>query len=233
MIIKRSVNKMGKSNKGWLKSIFHFSFAEYHNPNNINFGPLRVINDDLVLADTGFGAHPHTNMEIISYVVEGELTHEDSMGNKHILNRGEVQYMSAGTGVQHSEYNYGNEILRFLQIWIIPDKNDYPPNYGDYTFKWEDRHNKWLHLVSGKEGVSPITIHRDFNSYVIDLDEGKETTFSVAENRQAYVVQIEGESTINDISMTPSDGLETIEESLTIIAKKKSHIIVLEMSAGK
>jgi len=127
--------KMGSSDLGWLKSKFHFSFAEYYNPSNVNFGVLRVINDDLVKPGTGFDTHPHRDMEIISYIVDGELTHGDSMGNKRTLSRGHVQYMSAGTGVFHSEHNFGEETLRFLQIWIYPDKNGYEPNYGDYKFE--------------------------------------------------------------------------------------------------
>lgn len=110
---------MGSSNLGWLRSKFHFSFAEYYNPHNIKFGVLRVINDDLVESNTGFDTHPHRNMEIISYVVNGELTHGDSMGNKNTITRGHVQYMSAGTGVYHSEHNLGKDELRFLQIWIF------------------------------------------------------------------------------------------------------------------
>ena len=123
MLRKLDHNNMGKSNLGWLRSVFHFSFAEYYNPKNINFGVLRVINDDLVDSQTGFPTHPHQNMEIISYVVNGELTHGDSMGNESTITRGHVQYMSAGTGVYHSEQNFGDETLRLLQIWILPDQS--------------------------------------------------------------------------------------------------------------
>ncbi len=119
MLKKIESKNMGSSNLGWLRSKFHFSFAEYYNPNNINFGVLRVINDDLIEAGTGFDTHPHKDMEIISYVVNGDLTHEDSMGNKNTITRGHVQFMSAGSGVYHSEHNFGKEILRLLQIWIF------------------------------------------------------------------------------------------------------------------
>ena len=124
--------KMGRGIHGWLDSHFHFSFAEYYNPQNIQFGVLRVVNDDMVQPGTGFDTHPHQNMEILSYVVQGELTHADNMGNEQTLTRGQVQYMSAGTGVLHSEYNMGKDLLRFLQIWILPDASGYQPNYGDY-----------------------------------------------------------------------------------------------------
>ena len=124
MLTKIESKNMGNSNLGWLKSKFHFSFAEYYNPDNINFGVLRVINDDLVQPNTGFDTHPHRDMEIISYVVNGELTHGDSMGNKNTITRGHVQYMSAGTGVYHSEHNFGKDTLRLLQIWIFLMKKD-------------------------------------------------------------------------------------------------------------
>ncbi|WP_102346315.1 pirin family protein [Bacillus sp. Marseille-P3661] len=229
MLKKLNSNNMGSSNLGWLKSKFHFSFAEYYNPDNIQFGVLRVINDDLVNPTTGFGKHPHQNMEIISYVVNGELTHGDNMGNKKTVTRGQVQYMSAGTGVLHSEYNLGEETLRFLQIWILPDKYGHTPNYGDFGFNWDDRKNNWLHMVSGKEGAAPIKIHQDANIYSLELEQGKEISFPVKEGRQAYLVQIEGTSAINDIELSDRDGMEIVEEELTIKAVKTSHILIIEM----
>ncbi len=229
-MLKRIDNtKMGTSDLGWLKSKFHFSFAEYYYPRNISFGTLRVINDDLVRANTGFGKHPHKDMEIISYVVDGELTHGDSMGNRRTLQRGEVQYMSAGTGVMHSEHNLGDKILRFLQIWIIPDKSGYEPNYGDYAFKWDDRANKWLNIVSSRNGNAPIKINQDSNISVVELDENREIDFNVGPGRQAYLVQIEGSSDINGITLLERDALEIIEEGIRIKAAEKSHILVVEM----
>lgn len=220
MFRKIESENMGSSNLGWLKSKFHFSFAEYYNPDNINFGVLRVINDDLVEPNTGFDLHPHRDMEIISYVVDGELTHEDNMGNKNTLGRGHVQYMSAGTGVYHSEHNFGKNILRLLQIWIFPDKQGYAPNYGDYKFNWDDRKNKWLHMVSSKEGNAPIKINQDANIYSIELEQGKEINFPVNKGRQAYLVQIEGISTINTVELSDRDGLEIVEEDILVKAKK-------------
>lgn len=229
MIRRIDNTKMGSSNLGWLKSKFHFSFAEYYNPSNLNFGTLRVINDDLVKAGTGFDTHPHRDMEIISYVVHGELTHGDSMGNKSTLSRGHVQYMSAGTGVLHSEHNLGDEILRFLQIWIIPDKKGYEPNYGDHKFNWGDRKNKWLNIVSSKEGNAPIKINQDSNIFVLELDKDKEIDFNVGENRQAYLVQIEGTSDINNIVLNMRDALEITEEAIKIKALETSHFLIVEM----
>ncbi len=229
MIRRIDNTKMGSSDLGWLKSKFHFSFAEYYNPSNLNFGTLRVINDDLVQAGTGFDTHPHRDMEIISYVVSGELTHGDSMGNTNTLSRGHVQYMSAGTGVLHSEHNFGNEISRFLQIWILPDKKGYEPNYGDYKFDWDDRKNKWLNIVSSKEGNAPIKINQDSNIFVLELDEDKEIDFNVGDNRQAYLVQIEGTSDINNIVLNMRDAAEITEEVIKIKALETSHFLVVEM----
>ena len=229
MLRKINSNDMGSSNLGWLRSKFHFSFAEYYNPDNIQFGVLRVINDDLINPQTGFGTHPHKNMEIISYVVNGELTHGDSMGNQNTITRGQVQYMSAGTGVLHSEYNLGEHTSRFLQIWILPDKIGHTPAYGDFRFNWDDRKNTWLHMVSGKDGGAQITINQDANIYSLELEQGNEISFPVKEGRQAYLVQIEGTSVINRIELSDRDGMEIVEAEITIKAEKTSHILLIEM----
>ncbi len=230
MLRKIESSNMGKSNLGWLRSIFHFSFAEYFNPVNINYGVLRVLNDDLISPMEGFEMHPHQDMEIISYVVHGELTHVDSMGNKRTLKRGHVQYMSAGTGVYHSEHNLGEEELRLLQIWIYPDKKGYDPNYGDYMFDWELRTNNWLKIVTGQKGDGPIKVNQDVNFYVLALESGKDTEFVVDKNRQAYLVQIEGESSINDLQLSARDALEITEETITIKANDNSHYLLIEMN---
>lgn len=229
MLRKIQSSSLGVSDLGWLRSKFHFSFAEYYDPKRMGFGVLRVINDDLIAAGTGFGTHPHRDMEIISYVVDGELSHADSMGNKHVLQRGQVQYMSAGTGVTHSEHNLGDETARFLQIWILPDQRGHVPNYGDFRFEWQARENKWLHMVSSLKGDAPVKIHQDVNFYALSLDEGKRIEFDVAPGRQAYLVQIEGESVISGLAMKERDGLEIYQEPIEIIAQKKSHFILIEM----
>lgn len=229
MIKKIESQNMGSSNLGWLKSKFHFSFADYYNPTNLNFGVLRVINDDLIEPGTGFDMHPHKDMEIISYVVNGELTHGDSMGNKNTISRGHVQYMSAGTGVFHSEHNLGDKILRSLQIWIYPDHRDYDPDYGDYRFNWEDRHNKLLPMVSGKSGKAPIKINQDMNIYSLELDKGNEIAFPISKERQAYLVQIEGTSVINKVELKDQDAMEIVSEDILIKAIETSHILILEM----
>lgn len=229
MLRKIDHKKMGESHLGWLNSLFHFSFAEYRNPENIQFGVLRVINDDLIEAGTGFDTHPHRDMEIVSYVVRGQLDHGDSMGNKGSLHRGEVQYMSAGTGVFHSEHNFGTEQTRILQIWIFPDADGYPPQYGDYRFKWEERKNQWLHFVSGKDGSAPIQMNQDVNFYVTELDPDKKIDFEVGPERQAYLVQIEGSSAIGGVVLEERDAMEIVGESITIEAKGTSHVLVIEM----
>ncbi len=230
MIKKIESQNMGSSNLGWLKSKFHFSFADYYNPANLNFGVLRVINDDLIEPGTGFDTHPHKDMEIITYVINGELTHADSMGNKNTITRGHVQYMSAGTGVFHSEHNLGSDILRLLQIWIYPDQRDYDPNYGDYRFDWEDRKDKWLAMVSNKSGDAPIKVNQDINIYSLELEEGKEIEFPIKEGRQGYLVQIEGSSMINHIELNDQDAMEIVSEDILIKSIKTSHILILEMN---
>ncbi len=230
-MLKRIDHKnMGSSNLGWLRSIFHFSFSDYFNPLNINFGVLRVINDDLIEANTGFDTHPHKDMEIISYVIDGELTHGDSMNNKSTLQRGHVQYMSAGTGVFHSEHNLGDEVARLLQIWIFPDRKGHVPNYGEFRFDWEERVNKWFHVVSSMEGNAPVRIHQDVNIHVLELDKEKSIEFPVQEGRQAYLVQIEGSSKVNDIKLDMRDAMEIVEEDILIVAEEKSHFLIIEMA---
>lgn len=233
MIRRIDTTKMGRSDLGWLRSKFHFSFAEYYNPANVRFGVLRVLNDDLVLPGTGFDTHPHRDMEIVSYVVNGDLTHGDSMGNTNSLGRGHVQYMSAGTGILHSEHNRGAETTRFLQIWIFPDRKNLTPQYGDHRFAWEDRRNKWLHMVSGPEGNAPVKIHQDADIHALELDAGNEIAFPVAKGRQAYLVQIEGASRINGIDMSERDAMEITEEDIAIKAVTRSHFIIIEMEKSK
>lgn len=227
--------KMGRSRLGWLDSHFHFSFAQYYKPDNIHFGALRVINDDLVQPDTGFDMHPHQNMEILSYVVDGELTHADSLANEATLTRGQVQYMSAGSGVVHSEHNRGRDLLRFLQIWIFPDQDNYSPNYGDYRFNWEDHLNQWLPIAAwaeNKDSRAPIRIHADINAYAAELEAGRSLEFKVAPDRQAYLVLIEGEAEIGPHKLSQRDALEIVGESITIKAGQNAHMLIIEMAQG-
>jgi len=231
MLKKLPKEKMGTSNLGWLESRFHFSFADYRNPNNMNFGVLRVLNDDIIHANSGFDTHPHSNMEIISYIVNGEITHKDSMGNSETLKRGEVQYLSAGDGIYHSEHNLHKTLdLRLLQIWIIPPKQGLQRLYGSKRFKEIDRKNKLLNIVSGQEGNADIKIYQDINIYVSQLEANKTLDFNIKKDRQVYFVQIEGSSQIKDIILNNGDALEIVDlEKLAIKALENSHFLFIEM----
>ncbi len=224
--------KMGTSKLGWLDSHFHFSFANYYNPDNIDFDNLRVINDDLIMPNTGFDTHPHRDMEIITYVIDGELTHKDSMGHERTVTRGGMQYMSAGTGITHSEHNFGTEILRLLQIWIYPDRPGHTPHYGDHEFSIDQRQGKLLQLVSSKSGDGAAKINQDANIYVTEIEAGEQFDFEVKADRQAYVVQIEGSAKFNDLVLKERDALESVAESLKVEAISKSHIMILELKQG-
>lgn len=214
----------GHFDHGWLNTYHHFSFGDYYNPQRMHFGPLRVVNDDIIHAHEGFPKHPHQDMEIITYVIDGALTHGDSMGHEETVTRGQVQYMSAGTGVYHSEYNHGHEAVHLLQIWVLPDQKGHRPQYGDYRFEWADREDHWLRLV-GEEG--PIRIHQDVNFYVTYITHG-EMALTVDQNRQAYVIQVEGESQIDDVTLNTGDALE-VEYGDYVFKGTGSHLLVIEM----
>ena len=232
MLKKLPKENMGTSNLGWLESRFHFSFAEYRNPNNINFGVLRVLNDDIVHPESGFDTHPHANMEIISYVVNGEITHKDSMGNSETLKRGEVQYLSAGDGIYHSEHNlHKSDDLRLLQIWIIPPKSGLSRLYGSKQYEEKDKKNKFLNIVSSTDGNADIKIYQDINIYVSELENNKSLEFEIKENRQVYFVQIEGSSNVNDITLDFGDAMEIVDiEKIEIKALENSHFLFIEMA---
>ena len=230
MIKKLSKENMGTSNLGWLQSRFHFSFAEYRNPKNINFGVLRVLNDDIIHPSSGFDTHPHSNMEIISYIVDGEITHKDSMGNSETLKRGEVQYLSAGDGIYHSEHNlHQSNDLRLLQIWIIPPKAGLPRLYGSHRYKFEQRDNKLLNIVSSQDGNSNIKIYQDIKIFVSEFDKPFE--YEIQDDRQIYFVQIEGTSEVNETILEDGDAMEIVDiENLTVNPITKSHILFIEMA---
>jgi len=231
MLKKLPKENMGRSDLGWLESRFHFSFAEYHNPKNIHFGVLRVVNDDIVHPMSGFDFHPHKDMEIISYIVNGEITHKDSMGNTETLKRGEVQYISAGNGIYHSEHNLQkSQDLRLLQIWIFPPKKGLDVQYGSYRFQANERKNKLLNIVSSQDGNAKIKLYQDVNFYVSELDAETSLNFNIEQNRQIYFVQIEGTSMINKVQLDDGDAMEIVDESnLHIKALTGSHFLFIEM----
>jgi redox-sensitive bicupin YhaK (pirin superfamily) len=172
-------------------------------------------------------------MEVLSYVVNGELTHEDSMGNKSSLTRGQVQYMSAGTGVFHSEYNKGDELLRFLQFWILPDRNGHAPNYGDVRFGIDERINRWLSVASGTDNAdngAPIKIHADIYAFASILERDRRLEFVVSQNRQAYMALMEGEIETCGMTLSAGDALEITEQAVEIRAVSDAHIFLIEMA---
>ncbi|KAL7533259.1 hypothetical protein ACHAXR_005130 [Thalassiosira sp. AJA248-18] len=193
----------------WLKSRFHFSFAEYSSNKNSNFGVLRVMNDDFVQPDRGFGTHGHSNMEIVTYIVQGKLTHKDSMGTSETLGRGSVQFMTAGRGVNHSEFNRAKESgLRFIQTWIVPRTTGLVPNYGSFDPDGESgknvctANNQWRHLVSDVQDGStdtPVQIEQDANLYVAEMDrDGLSLDFQLKKDRMAYALCVEGSVKLHD-----------------------------------
>jgi redox-sensitive bicupin YhaK (pirin superfamily) len=190
------------TNANWLKSRFHFSFAEYNNPANSQFGVLRVMNDDLVQPARGFGTHPHRNMEIITYIVHGELTHKDSMGSYETLGRGSIQFMTAGKGVSHSEQNKSpTKPLRFIQTWIMPSQGNLTPNYGSAPGILQP--NQLKHLVSSADDdddtatKAPVQIHQDVNAHAAELELNQRVTMDIPKGRQAYLLCIEGSLSLN------------------------------------
>ena len=222
-------NTLYKADHGWLQSRFHFSFAEYHDRTNMHYGVLRVMNDDIIQPHTGFGTHPHQDMEIITYVIRGELTHQDNMGNKESLGRGSLQYLSAGTGITHSEKNEGDEEVHLIQTWILPDAKGLQPQYGSKVFDPETRHNKWLHLIAPQGTPNIINIYQDANMYVSELDQNKSLTFALGKNRQLYVKLMEGEAKINGVDFKEGDAAKVLGEDLDVKALSHVHILLVEM----
>lgn len=221
---------MGESDLGWLQSKFHFSFANYYDQHNTNFGVLRVINDDIVQPHSGFDTHPHTDMEIVSYVLDGKLSHKDSMGYCSELQRGHVQYLSAGTGITHSEYNNEDSKLRLLQIWIYPNAKNLVPQYGEKKFDWFERVGKLMPIASGN-GNYPITINQDVHMDALWLQQGETFEYNLSSGRQCYVVLAEGQCTLNGLKMSFRDGAKvSCAETIAIETVTDSHFLFVEMA---
>lgn len=187
------------ANHGWLQSNFSFSFAEYYDPNNLSFGPLRVFNDDFVQPLKGFGMHPHREMEIVSVVLKGQLQHTDSTGNRETLKPGEVQRMSAGTGIIHSETNPStDEEVNFLQLWFLPNESGLPPSYEQKSYDQKAMKNHLLPVVSNRvKNENTAHIHQDLTLYLSKLDAHASLSFSQEKERRIYIFVIEGELTLN------------------------------------
>jgi quercetin 2,3-dioxygenase len=215
--IRRS-DERGHAQHGWLDSFHSFSFADYHDPAHMGFGPLRVINEDRVQAGRGFGTHGHRDMEIISYVLEGALAHEDSMGNGSVIRPGDVQRMSAGTGVMHSEFNASKEEpVHFLQIWIEPDRRGLPPSYEEKRFDEASKRGQWRLIASRDARDGSVLIHQDADVFVAQLDAGQALEREVDATRRGYVHVIRGELRANGQALRAGDALKLERESKLVL----------------
>jgi redox-sensitive bicupin YhaK (pirin superfamily) len=221
----------GHADHGWLNSRHTFSFANYHHPERIHFGALRVLNDDIVAAGRGFGLHPHDNMEIISIPLAGDLEHRDSMGNVQVIRHHDVQIMSAGTGIQHSEFNKNPDAeVRFLQIWVFPKKRDIRPRYDQKTFLPEDRRNR-LQVVVAPEGGDALAINQDAWFSLGRLDKGFETAYALhAPQNGVYAFVLEGSATVGGIALGRRDGLGMWDtDSISVRADADTELLLMEV----
>ena len=199
----------GDANHGWLHSRHTFSFADYYDPDRMHFGALRVLNDDRVEAGMGFGTHPHENMEIVSIPLEGDLEHKDSMGNISVIKSGDVQVMSAGTGITHSEYNKNKDwAVKFLQIWVIPYKDNVKPRYDQITLKTSDRHNTFQQILSPNAGDAGVWIYQDAWFHLGQFDKGVSTSYTIKKKGNGvYAFIIKGDVSIEGNNLNERDGL--------------------------
>ena len=206
--ILHKADTRGFANHGWLQSHHTFSFANYYNPQRMNFGVLRVLNDDQVAAGMGFGTHPHDNMEIISIPLEGDLQHKDSMGNVAVIKKGDIQVMSAGTGIQHSEYNKNKDsLVKFLQIWVFPNKKNVTPRYDQITLNFADRYNKLQQILSPNADDAGVWIHQDAWFHIGKFDEGVEANYQFKkEGNGVYAFVLSGSFEIDDTRLATRDG---------------------------
>ena len=219
------------ANFGWLDTHWHFSFGAYYDPSNENWGALRVFNDDIVEPGGGFGMHPHRDMEIITYVLAGELEHKDSTGNKGVIHPGEVQVMSAGSGLQHSEYNHSTKTpVHLMQIWIFPRTEGTKPRWEQRQFMPSERKGKLLPIVSSGDLAGTLKIDQDAQIYVSALAAGNEVKHHTQAHRKTYLFVIEGGVSVNGIKLAGGDQARMADESeLSIKATKDSEIILLDL----
>jgi redox-sensitive bicupin YhaK (pirin superfamily) len=231
MIQIRKSNERGHANHGWLDSHHTFSFADYYDPEHTHFRSLRVINEDRVAPQMGFGMHPHRDMEIISYVVDGALRHRDSMGNTAVMRSGDVQRISAGSGITHSEVNDSkSEPVHFLQIWIMPDQKNAKPAYAEKSFAKVEPGQ--LHLITSKTGRNgSIPINQDADLYVAKLKEGESVKHALTDGRNGWLQIIEGEVKVNGESLASGDAAAvTNTDSLTISAVRPAHFLFFDLN---
>ena len=229
----RKSGERGHADLGWLDSRHTFSFGHYHDPRHMGFGPLRVINEDRVAPGGGFPTHPHRDMEIISYVLAGGLEHKDSLGTGSVIRPGDVQRMSAGTGVRHSEYNASDrEPVHFLQIWVIPEKQGIPPGYEQKTFPADEKRGK-LRLIGARDGRDgAITIHQDVDLYAGLIEKGVSLSHVLLPRRLAWIQVIAGAIKVNGEALAAGDGAAVADEAtLTIESLASAEFLLFDMTA--
>lgn len=234
MITIRSAQDRGVANFGWLDSRHTFSFGNYHDPNHMGFADLRVINEDKVTPGQGFGTHGHRDMEIISYVLEGALEHKDSIGTGSIIRPGDVQRMSAGTGIRHSEFNASKtDPVHFLQIWILPEQEGIAPGYEQKTFTAEEKRGT-LRLVGSRDGRDgSITIHQNVELYAALLQDSETVNHTLAEGRVAWLQVVRGAVQLNNQPLTAGDGAAIAQESKIMLqgASEDAEVLLFDMAA--
>ena len=233
MIKITKANEHYKNESDWLTTYHHFSFANYQNPDKMNFGPLRVFNDDTIEPGTGFDFHFHSDMEIITYLIEGELEHKDNQGNHGVIYPGEVQRMTAGSGIMHSEFNHSQEKpLRLLQMWVFANKKELTPSWEQKKFAKEERINKLLPVViseNTKDG-NALRIHQDAAFYLSTLIPGSKVEHTLSTGRKSYLFVIDGEIKLNDNLMQTRDAaMIEKENSLVIKAEKPTELILIDL----
>lgn len=225
-------NSRGDANHGWLHSKHTFSFANYFDADRMHFGALRVLNDDIVAAGRGFGAHPHDNMEIVSIPLEGDLAHKDSMGNATIIRHGDVQVMSAGTGVTHSEYNQNQDReVRFLQIWVIPNQSNVSPRYDQITLNEKDRLNQFQQIISPDPADEGMWMHQDAWFHLAYFEEGTTKTYTFkGQDTGLYVFNLMGDITVAGKQLSSRDGLGITDiKQVEISAQSNAEFLLMEV----
>lgn len=222
----------GVANHGWLRAKHSFSFADYHNPERVHFGKLRVINEDRIAPAQGFDTHPHRDMEIVTYIIDGAIEHKDSMGNGTVIRAGEVQRMTAGTGVLHSEFNHSqDEELHLLQIWIFPESKNLEPGYEQTLFSRDQKLNQ-LKLVGSRDGRDgSITIHQDVDLYASVLEKGQHVALNDVADRRVFVQVVSGDIDVNGSQLTAGDGAQIRDETaVSISAKSEAELLLFNLS---
>ncbi len=230
--ILHKANTRGHADHGWLNSYHTFSFANYHNPERVHFGGLRVLNDDTVSKAMGFGTHPHDNMEIISIPLEGDLEHKDSMGNTTVIKQGDIQVMSAGTGIRHSEYNKNKDTpVKFLQIWVFPNKKNVAPRYGQITLNENDRHNKLQQILSPNQDDEGVWIHQNAWFHLGKFDKGVSTDYHFKQSGNGlYIFVLNGDINVDGQELNKRDGYGAWEtDHINIKAITDAEFLLMEV----